>query len=66
MKSVTVIADFPDLGLDSVTGTASASTIRSAVSRAIAGIFKTPELKRKRIHKLNLQIAVTNEVQSNG
>jgi hypothetical protein len=66
MKTAKVVATFPDV-LDSVnigivlTGEATSSSIRSAVSRALAEILKSPELKRKRIHNINLTVEITNK-----
>lgn len=66
MKTVNIVAEFPDV-LDSVnvpvkvSGEASASTLRSAVARALGSILKAPELKRKRIKTISLTIEITNK-----
>lgn len=63
MKNIRVTATFDGLipGDFSVLQEVSASTLRSAVSRAFAGVLKDPELKRKRIKNIHLDIEVVTK-----
>lgn len=63
MKNVKAVATFDGLvsGDFSVVQEASASTLRSAVSRALGAVLKAPELKRKRIKSMHLDIEVTTK-----
>lgn len=60
MKTAKMVATFDGLvpGDFSVTAESSASTLRSAVSRALAEVLKSPELKRKRIKSIHLDIEI--------
>ena len=62
MKTVNVTAEFPGLNSDGyevkITESATASTVRSGLSRAVAAILKNPGLKRKRIHEMKLTVMI--------
>lgn len=68
MKTATVTATFEKASGENMLGSdraivleASASTIRSAVSRALGNILKSPELKRKHIQHIDLSIDITKK-----
>lgn len=62
MKTVQLTAKFPDVPEveNSIVEQASASTLRAAVSRALAAILKNPSLKRKRIRQASFDLEVKN------
>ena len=62
MKIAKISAAFPgSYEGNELTGEAEASTVRSAISRALASVLKAPELKRKRITAINLAITISNK-----
>lgn len=67
MKIVDVSASFPEVIVNEyafeTTKSASASTFKAAVSRALGSILKSPELKRKRFTTVSLSIVVGKEVE---
>lgn len=65
MKTAKVVATFDGLvgGDFSVDKQATASTPRSAISRALANVLKSPELKHKRIQSIHLDIELSNNTE---
>jgi hypothetical protein len=62
MKTVTTTGTFPNIEhVNSVMETATASTLRAAISRSIGKILKNPGLKSRRIKSVIFSV----EVQSN-
>ena len=62
MKIAKIDAEFTELpGNNRLTGQGEASTIRAAISRAVADLFKQPALKGKRISVVNMTVTLTNK-----
>jgi hypothetical protein len=65
MKTVEALAKFPEVVVDGyavqISGKATASTFKAAVSRALGTILKHDSLKRKRFTSVNLEIVVVPE-----
>jgi len=65
MKIAKINAEFTELsGENQLTGQGEASTIRAAISRAVADLFKRPALKGKRISTINMTISLTNKTET--
>lgn len=61
MKRVTVEAHFPELkGRVDFVGTGEATSIPSAIRRALDNIFSETKVKGKRVHTLKLLISVSS------
>lgn len=61
MKVAKVVATFENLEGVTISQEAEASTVRSAISRALAAVLKAPELKRKRLTVMNLSVDLSNK-----
>lgn len=63
MKIARIEAEFAELkGDNRVSGKGEASTVRAAISRAVADLFKQPALRSKRISTINMTVTLTNKV----
>lgn len=57
MKIAKIDAHFPDLTDNNrLSSYGEGSTVRAAISRAIADLFRQPQLKSKRIHTINMMV----------
>ena len=62
MKIAVINAEFAELpGNNQLQAQGEASTIRAAISRAVAALFKQPALKGKRISIVNMTVTLTNK-----
>ena len=62
MKIATIDAEFSELqGNNRLQAKGEASTIRAAISRAVADLFKQPALKGKRISIVNMTVTLQNK-----
>lgn len=62
MKIAHIEAEFPDLkGDNRATGTGEGSTVRAAISRAIADLFVQDNVRRKRINSVNMTVILTKK-----
>jgi len=64
MKIAVINAEFAELpGNNQLQAQGEASTIRAAISRAVAALFKQPALKGKRISIINMTVTLTNNTE---
>ena len=64
MKHVTIQAEFSELKGDNIAnGQGDGSTVRAAISRAMADLFKQPNVKRKHISSFNASIVISTVAQ---
>ena len=64
MKIAVINAEFTELpGNNQLQAQGEASTIRAAISRAVAALFKQPALKGKRISVVNMTVTLTNKTE---
>ena len=62
MKIARIDAEFSELtGDNRVQGYGEGSTIRAAISRAVADVFKNDALSRKRITTVNMTVNLSNK-----
>jgi phage-related protein len=61
MKFARIQAEFPDLAGIKLTDCGEATTVRAAISRAVAAIFEHPELRSKRIGVINMSVTLANK-----
>lgn len=63
MKIARVSAQFPELRGDCyATGKGEGSTVKAAISRAFADLFKQPNVHRKRVSSIKATIILTNDI----
>ena len=64
MKIATIDAEFSELqGNNRLQAKGEASTIRAAISRAVADLFKQPAVKGKRISTINMTVSLANKTE---
>jgi len=63
MKIANVTANFPGILAEDgfIQKEAEATTIRSAISRAIAAILKSPQLKSKHLKVINFEVLISKK-----
>ena len=66
MKKVRIEGQFPDLkGNCYADGNGTGSTVKAAISRAVADLLKDRKLRKKRIHSIVMKIFIQDAVDTN-